>query len=196
MGKWLESILRPKEAPEPEDHIAVEDLARMADGTVDREERRRFIRHLNCCQKCYEIFRETLTDLSAEAAAQPTVSAWRSTRTAYALAVCILLVFIIGGSLAYKYWSERPMIISATLKLDQDLKDILLEDDALRWEKRERIDRLTAALQQRGIEVKELNRVILSKPYYQKKSLFGPPEVLHVRIENDTAYLEVEEEQN
>jgi hypothetical protein len=36
---------------------------------------------------------------------------------------------------------------------------------------------------------------LLSKPYYQKKSLFGPKEVLHIRIENKVAYLEVKEKE-
>jgi len=50
-----------------------------------------------------------------------------------------------------------------------------------------------AAIQQRGIEVKDLNLVLLSKPYYQKKSLLGPKQVLHIRIDNNVAYLEVNE---
>jgi len=81
----------------------------------------------------------------------------------------------------------------ASLDLDQGLKDILMEDDALKWEKKERVNRLLAALQQRGLEVEDLNLVLLSKPYYQKKSLFGPKEILHIRIDNKVAYLEVKE---
>ena len=81
----------------------------------------------------------------------------------------------------------------ASLDLDQALKDILLEDDALKWEKKERVYRLLTALQQRGLAVKELNLALLSKPYYQKKSLFGPKEVLHIRIDDKVAYLEVKE---
>jgi hypothetical protein len=37
--------------------------------------------------------------------------------------------------------------------------------------------------------------VLLSKPYYQKKSLFGPKEVLNIRIEKKLAYLEVKEKE-
>ena len=54
-----------------------------------------------------------------------------------------------------------------------------MEGDAIKWENKERVNRLLAALQQRGLAVKELNLVMLSKPYYQKKSLFGPAEILH-----------------
>ena len=111
----------------------------------------------------------------------------------YALAASILLVLLIGGPLAIKDWIQRPPVILAALDLDQGLKDILLEDDALKWEKKERVSRLLAALQQRGLAVKELNLVLLSKPYYQKKSLFGPGEVLHIRIDDKVAYLEVKE---
>ena len=111
----------------------------------------------------------------------------------YALAASILLVLLIAGPLAIKHWTQRPRVILASLDLDQGLKDILLEDDALKWEKKERVRRLLTALQQRGLAVKDLNLVLLSKPYYQKKSLFGPEEVLHIRIDKNVAYLEVEE---
>jgi hypothetical protein len=193
MGKWINKSIKPTVAPEPEDHIAIEDLARLADGAVDKAENQRFIRHLNRCQRCYEILRETLKDLADEASVQTTSPPWWKTRTAYALAASIILVLLIGGQLVFNYWNQRPQVILATLNLDQQLKDILLVDDALRWEKGERVNRLVAALQQKGLQVKELNLVVLSKPYYQKKSLFGPKEVLHIRIENKVAYLEVKE---
>ncbi|MGD2015997.1 MAG: hypothetical protein PVG84_19765, partial [Desulfobacterales bacterium] len=108
-------------------------------------------------------------------------------------AVSFLLVLLIGGPLAIKHWTQGPTVMTASLDLDQGLKDILLENDTLKWEKKERLNRLLAALQQRGLAVKELNLALLSKPYYQKKSLLGPKEVLHIRIENKVAYLEVKE---
>jgi hypothetical protein len=100
---------------------------------------------------------------------------------------------LIGGPLAIKHWTQGPTVMTASLDLDQGLKDILLENDTLKWEKKERLNRLLAALQQRGLAVKELNLALLSKPYYQKKSLFGPKEVLHIRIDDKVAYLEVKE---
>jgi hypothetical protein len=193
MGKWINKSLQPAVASEPEDHIAIEDLARLADGTVDETERPRFIRHINRCHRCYEILQEILKDVSAEAFVQPTSSPWWKSRTAYAVAASIVLVLLIGGQHVFKYWNQHPQVILATLNLNQQLKDILLEDDALRWGKGERVNRLKAALQKQGIQVEELNRVVLAKPYYQKKSLFGPKEVLHIRIENRVAYLEVKE---
>jgi hypothetical protein len=92
-----------------------------------------------------------------------------------------------------EYGNHQPRIVSAALDLDRQLKDILLENDALRWEKSARLDRLAAVLHKKGLQFKELKTVILAKPYYQKKSLFGPKEVLHIRIENGVAYLDVKE---
>jgi hypothetical protein len=193
MGKWMNKTINPSVVQESEDHILIEDLSRLAEGAVDAAERQHLIGHLNRCHRCYQILQETLEDVSAETSMQPrSVPRWRSRRF-YALAVSIILVLLIGGSLAIKHWIQRPSVILASLDLDQGLKDILLEDDALKWEKKERLNSLLAALKQRGLAVKELNLVLLSKPYYQKKSLFGPNEVLHIRIENKVAYLEVKE---
>ena len=193
MGKWMNRTINPSVEPESEDHIPVEDLARLAEGGVDTAERQHLIGHLNRCQRCYQILQETLKDLSAETSMFPVAVPWWRTRMFYALAASILLVLLIAGPLAIKQWTQSPRVILASLDLDQGLKDILLEDDALKWEKKERVSRLLTALQQRGLTVKDLNLVLLSKPYYQKKSLFGPREVLHIRIDKNVAYLEVEE---
>ena len=193
MGKWMNKTLNPSVEPESEDHLHIEDLARLAEGAVDVAERQHLIAHLNRCQRCYQILQETLVDVSADASVQPVSVPWWKTRMFYALAVSILLILLIGGPLAIKYWTQPPAIIMASLDLDQGLKDILLEDDTLKWGKKERLNRLLAALKQRGLAVKELDLVLLSKPYYQKKSLFGPKEVLHIRIDDKVAYLEVKE---
>jgi hypothetical protein len=193
MGKWMNKTINPSIVPESVDHIHIEDLARLAEGAVDAAERRHLIAHLNRCQRCYQILQETLKDVSAESTLQPGSVPWWRTGMFYALAISIALVLFIGGPLAIKHWTQGPPVILASLDLDQGLKDILLEDDALKWEKKERVDRLLTALQQRGLAVKDLNLVLLSKPYYQKKSLFGPKEVLHIRIDDKVAYLEVKE---
>jgi hypothetical protein len=196
MGKWMNKTINPSVVPESEDHILIEDLARLAEGTADAAERQQLIGHLNRCRRCYQILQETLKDVSAETTLQPGSVPWWKTRMFYVLAASIVLVILIGGPLAIKHWTQRSPVILASLDLDQALKDILLEDDALKWEKKERVNRLVAALQQRGLEIKDLNLVLLSKPYYQKKSLFGPKEVLQIRIENKVAYLEVKEMDN
>ena len=197
MGKWAKKSLEPFEPPisDDDDHVAIEDLARLADGVVKDGEREQLFRHINRCQRCYEILNHTLKDISGARSAAPGAGPWWKTKAAYAVAASIILVFAVCGQLAYKYWTRIPLTISATLELDQHLKDILLEDDGLRIEKGARLSRLLAILQQNGLTVKNLNLAVLSKPYYQKKSLFGPREVLHIRIENEIAYLEVEEVQ-
>lgn len=193
MSKWIKKSLQPIDSPDfkPEDHIGIEDLARLAEGSVSRAENERFTRHLNRCQRCYAILQETLNDLSLDTAVQ-TVSlpVWKR-KTFYALAASVILVFLVGSQLVYRYWFQPPQVISAAVELDQDLKDILMENEALRWEKGPRLDRLVAALRKKGHDFKDLNLVVLAKPYYQKKSLFGPKEILHIRVEGKVAYLEV-----
>jgi hypothetical protein len=193
MGKWMNQSINPSVEPEAGEHILVEDLARLVDGGVEPGERKRLIGHLNRCQRCYETLQDTLNDLSAETLQLPVPVPWWKTKIAFALAASIILVLLIGGPPAIKHLTQRSPVILATLNLDQTLKDILLEDSALEWHKKERVNRLLAALQLRGVQIKELTLVVLTKPYYQKKSLFGPEEVLHVRIENKVAYLEIKE---
>ena len=194
MGKWISKSLEPSDSPANEKHIAAEDIARLAEGTVGTVEREQLLHHINSCQRCYEILHHTLKDAPIATSGQPAADPWWKSKVAYALAASFLLIFIVSGQLAYKYWRHTPTAISASLDLDQNLKDILLEDKALRFGKGARLNRLLAALQQKGLPVKKLTLVVLSKPYYQKKSMFGPREVLHIRIENDVAYLEVEEQ--
>jgi len=193
MGKWINKSLEPSVSPDAVDHVEIEDIARLADGTIDKDERERLFRHINRCQRCYQILHHTLKDVTFATSLNPAAGPWWKTKAAIALAASIILVFAISGQLAYKFWSRAPEVISATLDLVQELKEILLEDDGLRIGKGARLNRLLAALQQKGLQVNDLNLAVLSKPYYQKKSLFGPREVLHIRIENGVAYLEVQE---
>ena len=188
MGKWAEKTLEQSDTEENENHVAVEDIARLAEGSVDTREREILFRHINRCQRCYQILHHTLQDVQ-DGAAGPR---WKA-KTIIALAASIFLIFVISGQLIYKYWSRTPVVLSTTLDLDQSLKEVLLEDDALKFGKGARLDRLLALFQEKGLGVKNLKFAVLSKPYYQKKSLFGPREILHIRIENDVAYLEVKE---
>jgi len=193
MGKLLNKTLKPTDSVESKTHADLEDLARLVEGTLDSAERKRLLRHLNRCGKCYEILQETLKDVSNETSGKPAPTAWWKRKSVYALAASILIVFIIGGQLAYKFRTQQSPVISAKLTIDQELKDILLEDNVLQWKSVERIQRLISALHKKGLQVKQLNLVVLSRPYYQTKSLFGPEEILHIRVENNVAYLEVKE---
>ena len=195
MGKWLNKTLKPADTFESENHADLENLARLVDGTLDSAERKHLLDHLNRCRKCYEILQETLTDVSNKTSGRQATTAWWKRKSVYALAASILIVFIIGGQLVYKFRTQPSPVLSARLSLDQELKDILLENNALQWQSADRIQRLISVLHKKGIQIKQFNLVVLSKPYYQKKSLFGPEENLHIRIEGTVAYLEVKEVQ-
>jgi hypothetical protein len=194
MGTWINKSLEPTVSPESERHIDIEDLARLAEGNVTGVERNEFTHHINRCPRCYEILQQTLYDIGHAKAAPDAAGPWWKTKTFYALAASIILLFMIGAQLGYRYWIQQPRVLAARLDLDQELRDILMEDNALQWSSEPRLNRLRAALQKKGLRFKKLNLAVLTEPYYQKKSLFGPKEVLHVRIENGIAYLEVREE--
>ena len=193
MGKWINKIFEPTDAADSNHHVAIEDIARLTEGSLDHAARENLFYHINRCARCYEILQETLKDASSAATLHPSPVPWWKTKTALALAASIFLLFIVGGQLVFKQWSQDSGVILATFDLDQELKDILLENDVLRFGKGARLNRLVDALRQKGLQVENLDFVELSQPYYQKKSLFGPREVLHVRIENNVAYLEVKE---
>ena len=79
MGKWMNKTINPSDVPESEDHILVEDLARLAEGAVHAPERQHLIGHLNRCQRCFQILQETLKDVSAETTLQPGSVPWWKT---------------------------------------------------------------------------------------------------------------------
>ena len=193
MAKWSAKSLEPPASNDTNNHLDVEDIARLVEGSVEGAESECLFHHVNRCQRCYELLDNTLKDVQPAASGHRAAETRRRRKVIYALAAAIILIFVISGQLAYKYWIRDTGIISATIELDPVLKDILLEDTELRIEKAARLERLLAALQQKGLAVRHLKLAILSKPYYQKKSLFGPEEVLHIRIENEVAYLEVKE---
>ena len=212
MGKWINNILTPTAMPDTSEHIPLEVLAHLAEGQADPEARKRCIRHLNRCPTCYEILQETLADLSDEEA-QPVSSRPTHTirptgfpkprmslntkkllsRHIYALAASILLIVFISGGLFFKYNTKQPPILTASLVLDADLKSILTEDETPKWEG-DRAERMAALLRDRGVQARKIRKVILTSPYMATKSLFGPGEILKIRIQGDTAYLEVVEE--
>lgn len=193
MGKWMNRILAASDSQDASNHIATEDMARLVDGDVDDGERERLFQHINRCRRCYDILHHSIEDNPFAAARRPVASAWWKNRAVYALAASILVVFIISGQFVYRHWTRDSGIVSATLELDQQLIDILLEDSALQIGQSPRLNRLLDALRQRGVPVDTIQLAALSKPYYQKKDIFGPKEYLHIHIENNVAYLEVKE---
>lgn len=193
MGKWLHIALKPTEPSESGPHADMEDLACLIEGKLDGDERKNLLRHINQCGQCYQILQETMKDIQAAPSRKPTpVAGWKP-KSIYALAASIALLVLMGGPLIYQFQTRQSVITSAELVLDQELKAILLEDDNLQWHNDRRIKRLLAVLHRKGFRLKTFDRVVLSKPYYQVKSIFGPEEILLIRIDDGVAYLEVSE---
>ncbi len=193
MGKWLHKALKPGDEAESSPHADMEALACLIEGKLGGDERDNLLRHINQCGQCYEVLQETMRDLQSEPAYEPTPVPWWKTRPIHALAASIALLVLIGGPLVYQFQTRQSFVTSVELVLDQELKDILLADDALQWTNDKRIQQFISVLSKRGYRVKSFDRVVLSKPYYQVKSIFGPEEILHIRIEDDVAYLEIKE---
>ena len=193
MGKWLHKALKPTDTAESGPHASMEELACLIEGKLGGDERQRLLHHLNRCGPCYEILQETMKDLQSEAADEPKPLPWWKTRPIQALAASLVLLALIGGPLVYQYQTRQSLLTSVELVLDQDLKDILLVNANLQWNDGQRVSRLISVLQNKGYRLKPFDRVVLSKPYYQVKNIFGPEEVLHIRIDEDVAYLEIKE---
>ncbi len=193
MGKWLHKALKPTDTAESGPHADREELACLIEGKLGGDERNKLLRHINRCGQCYEILHETMKDFNAEPSDEANPTPWWKTRPIQALAASIALLVLIGGPLVYQFQTRQALITSVELILDQELKDILLEDDNLQWHNDKRIQRFISLLDQKGYRLKSFDRVVLSKPYYQVKSIFGPEEVLVIRIDDDVAYLEVKE---
>ncbi len=193
MGKWVNKALTPTDTAETGPHADMEDLALLVEGKLGGDERENLLRHLNQCGQCYEILQSTMKDVQEAPSAEPTPIAWWKTKSAYALAASIIFLILVGGPLVYQFQTRQSLIASAELIVDQELKDILLEYDALEWHRVKRIKRFISVLHKKGYRVKSFDRVVLAKPYYQTKSIFGPEEVLYIRIDDGVAYLEVKE---
>ena len=192
MGKWTNKILRSEPPLGTDAHIPLEGIAQLADGRVDPKQREQYAFHLNHCSECYQLLQETLIDMPEEIIEVPAQGRWRG-KPLIALAASVILMVLIGGNIIFNTVRPPPFLM-ASLTMDQGLMDILVEDEQMVWEKGERVDRLAALLQSRGLDVKALNRVELSAPYFASKSFTGPGEILTVRIEDGVAYLEVKAE--
>ena len=191
MGKWVHRALTPTDTADCGPHAGMEDLASLVEGKLGGNERENLLRHLNQCGQCYEILQATMRDVQDAPSAGPAPRPWWKTKSVYALAASIVFLILVGGPLVYQFQTRHALTATAELMLDQELKDILLEDDTLQWQSRRRIERFISLLHRKGYTLKTFNRVVLARPYYQTKSIFGPEEVLHIRIDDGVAYLEV-----
>ena len=173
-------------------HIPLEDLARLAEGSMPANERQARLRHLNRCRDCYEILKETMTDLSEELAVPQTKPRAWSRQTVYRLAASVLILILAGSALLFQYRRTHPQIVTASLGMDSALRAALLENREGVWQG-EKVEALASMLKERGVSVAGLDRIVMAVPYRPSmtKSLFGPREILKVRIEKGVAILEV-----
>ena len=187
MGRWVEISLEGGDVPPGPDHISDEDLARLADGAVDPGERRGMIRHLNGCPDCYAVLSGTLRDRAGDRSGL-------TRRRWLALAASVMLTVGLGAGV-YRWIFGRPGGPTvAVVPLDGELRSLLMSAEAAVWAG-ERADRLAALLRERGVSVRVLSKVVMTRPYVAKKdltaALFGPKESLRVEITGDTARIEV-----
>ncbi len=189
----MNKILLPEhdasgEQVDPGDHIPVDTLSQIIDGTIDPGEKEVCLEHLNTCPLCYEVFSETLKSMPDEMFGKEKSSPWTG-KVFYALAASVLLVLIAGG-VFMKLKPSGPFLM-ASITLDQEIRDVLLENETLVWKDHARISRLETLLRARGLDIDDIDRVVLDAPYFQSKGLTGQDEILRIAVENGVAHIRV-----
>jgi hypothetical protein len=201
MGKRMQMIFQMEDKPADRaeadrfalaEHTALEDIARLAEGSLPPDERKACLQHLNRCPYCYEILKETLTDLSHELPATKAESRVWSRQTLYRLAASVVLLILVGSAVLYQYRRSHPEIITASLVMDSALRAALIENREGVWQG-DKAEAIATMLRERGVSVVGLDRVAMAVPYRPSmtKSLCAPREILKVRIEKGVATLEV-----
>jgi hypothetical protein len=205
MGKWINTLFEPMEDSPPSEsneqteHIPPEDIARLAVGDVESEERRTMLYHINRCEDCWEMLEASVEAVEAEEAAvdKTPARARQSRRSFLAIAASVVLCVFVGGGVYYLQVLQTPEIISVTLEMGPEIQDLLTRDGQLEWTGG-RVRELTGLLREKGIQTGDVDRVILARAYMPSKNirslLFGPKEKINIRIEGDTIYLDVVEE--
>ena len=189
MGKWIKKVLLSDKVTISDDHIPVEKMAALIDGRLDIQKREQYIKHLNNCTRCYDLCEETMTDLSNPLLKEKKDSKW-SGRSLYAMAASIIVAVMIGSGV-YINHIKTLNIVTASINLDRQFKNIILENKSLSWQEPDRIRRFALLLQDRGIKAEHLKGVKLKTRYYQSKALFAPKEIMKVKIKNQVAYIEI-----
>lgn len=191
MGTWMKKIAAPEQLPDAGKHIPLEDIARLAEGTIEGSLREKLFFHLNRCPDCSSILQETLRDMASDAVHQsPSAGRWYRMKL-YAVAASIIFAVFAGGGY-YKYYLVRHGLVNASVALDDDFRDLLVEDSSLSFSG-SRAARFADLLSRQGVQVKGLQKVVLSKAYAATKSssFFHKKESLKIRIEGGIAYVEV-----
>ena len=195
MNKLLRYFLGPPEWGSNDGHLKAEDIAQLAEGKVDSKKRAAFSAHLAKCAKCYELLEDTLTDMAeADTAGDFNIISRKSKTTViykYAIAASIMVCLMAGGIFLAL---QQPLSVVASLDLDVDLISVISENDNLDWTSDDRRNRLISLLKERGVPVNKIDnakKVVMVAAYQPTKDIFGPEEVLKIRVEKGVIYLEV-----
>lgn len=187
MGKWIREVLEPGSPEEP--HIPLEDLAGLTEGALKGDKRLQSLAHVNRCSECYEILQQTLQDLPALEKPKSRLLSW------YAMAASFLLLLAVGSGIYYSVHGPGQ-VMTASLELDNDLRNVLLGAKAGVWQDQDKVESLTEILREHGLKLEDVKQVALAKPYYPTKSLFGPKEILQITFEDGSLRLKVVTETN
>ncbi|CCK80698.1 anti-sigma factor [Desulfobacula toluolica] len=195
MNKWIKKIFasyKENLSPPADCDITDEEMAAFIDGRIYDADRDKIIYHLNRCQKCSDLLDNTLTDLELENSKIKKTHMGRM-KPLYSLAASILLMIIVGGGLFYNHSRKigNPDILNFTILLDSEIKALLLENSEVKWHTPARIQNLQSILQSKGMEVGELNGVVMESAYFKTKSFFKVEEEVVIRIEKGIAYIKV-----
>ena len=189
LGNGMDEILIRPDSGENGAHPQDEDLALLAEGRLAGSKREKLIRHVNRCPRCHGVLAGILEEMSAaEAKKQSLLS--RLSRSQLAVAASIVFAFLIGVGI-FQQQTGSPDLLMATLAMDAEMRNLILEGGEKEWTDKGRIDRLAGLLKKNGVKVKGITKVVMEKPYMPTKSFFGPEEKVRIRIEDGVVYLDV-----
>jgi len=189
----IKKILQPQKqsaGPHPDTDI----LASFLDGKLDSDARRDVVEHLVACPDCYEIAQQSLGDLDAEKAnVKKKLTAGKRTRR-FAIAASLIFCLVVGSGLWLKvgFKPEKAGVMTASVEVDRQLRDFLLEDEDLVWTG-EKADRFRQLLEQRGVELARSDTVMLASLYdpYQAKGLKKVKELLVIHVEDGVVHIKI-----
>jgi hypothetical protein len=198
MDKYLQTILEPASDTdfEEDEHVPAEDLARLAEGRISSGKRKEIFYHINRCRECYEMISGLFAFMKEEGLEEETKPEKVLERRKFFAIAASVLVIVVAMAGVYRVYQTKIVperTFMASLEMTSQLKELLTADDSLEWTG-ERTKKLADMLSEKGFRVASLDKVVLKSPYTMTKDftlLFGTKEIVNIRVEGDTAYLEV-----
>ncbi len=189
----IKKILTSQAYPQTQ-HPVVEVLAQFIDGELPLEENQKVVEHLAACPDCYDIVQQSLGDLEAEKEAVKERLQPKSRSKVYALAASLVFCLMVASGLWYKVGLQPDQVgvLTASVEVDSELRDMLLEDEELVWSG-VKAERFMQLLEQRGVELGASDTVILAGLYdpYAAKGLTKEKEILVIRVEDGVVHIEI-----